>query len=142
MNRLHTPRRFPMTLASLALLTIPFGCGSETQTTVEVPAPPAVVADTQPAAGFVPTPMPGTAPGAVEPPGTVDPSVRQAAGDIKFEVVKDGAEAKQDVRQAEGDVKKAVDETEDEAKQKAKAAEAEARKAAEDALDKLLPSPK
>ena len=74
MDRLHTPRRFPMTLAALALLVIPFGCGSETPM-AEVPASPSAVADSQPARGTL-APMPGTAPGAVEPPGTLDQTVQ------------------------------------------------------------------
>ena len=45
MNRLHMPRRFPMMLASLALLVVPFGCSSDTTTTVEVPTPPTVVVE-------------------------------------------------------------------------------------------------
>jgi nucleotide-binding universal stress UspA family protein len=132
MNRLHMSRRFPITLASLVLLALPIGCGSDTKTTVEVPSPPTVVAD---------APVP-TMPPSAEMPGTVDQAVYQTAGEVKAEATKDAADVKKEVRDAEGDVKKAVDETEDEAKRKAQELEAAARKSAEDALNNLLPAPK
>ncbi len=142
MKRLHTPRRFTMTLATLALLTVPFGCGTSdtpASTSADVPTPPAAVADAPPAdPGAGPTPMaPGTG---LEPP-TVD-QVRQKTVEPRPTATQDAAEARKDVREAEGDVKKAVEDAEGEAKQKARAVEAEARKAADEALDKLLPSPK
>jgi hypothetical protein len=139
MNRLHTPSRFPMMLASLALLVVPFGCNSDTKTTAEVPTPPTVVVE---APAFGPAPMPGTAPGAVEPPGIIDPSVQQTASELNHDAHKDAADAKKEVHDAEGDVKKAVGEVEGEAKDKAKEVEADARKSAEDALNNLLPAPK
>ena len=135
MNRLLMPGRFSMSFAALALLVVPFGCGSETHTTVEVPTPPTVVVEAPP----VPI-SPSSAP--AEMPGTFDQAVRQTAGELKHDAEKDAADAKKEVRDAEGDVKRAVGEVEGEAKDKAKELEAEARKSAENELDRLLPPPK
>ncbi len=140
MNRLRTLRR-SWTLATLALLVAPIGCGSDTPTTAETPAttPPVVVTDSR--AGFVPTPLPGSPLDATEPP-TIDQAVRQTAGELKHKAHADAIDAKKEVRDAEGDAKQAVNDLEDEAKRKARELEADARKSAEEALDRLLPSPK
>jgi hypothetical protein len=131
MKRLHLTRRLPITLASLVLLALPFGCGSETKTTAEVPTPPTVVVEAPP-----------TPPTPAEMPGTLDAAVSQTVAELKHDAHDDAKDAKKEVGEAEGDVKKAVEETEDEAKSKAKEIEEEARKKAEDALNNLLPAPK
>jgi uncharacterized protein (DUF2345 family) len=132
MNRLPKSRRLPITLGSLTLLALPIGCGSETHTTAEVPAPPTVVIETAPAPFHDP----------YDVPAPLDQAVQRSAGDLKAEAHHDATDTRKEAREAEGDVKKTVDDAEGEAKTKAKEIEAEARKSAEDALDKLLPPPK
>jgi hypothetical protein len=120
MNRLQMPRRLPITLASLVLVALPIGCGSDTKTTVEVPTPPTVVVEAPP--------TPATP---AEMRGTFDAAVNQTVAELKQDAHDDAKDAKKDAREAEGDVKKTVEDT-----------EAEARKSAEDALNNLLPPPK
>ena len=158
MIRLQQLRRSPMTLAPLAFLAIPFGCGSgDAPTVAEVPPMPTVVADAPP---VPPDPVPTSDPMPPSAPAILDGSIQQAAGELKAEAgravegakelrrqTKDAAEAaegriKGKVRDARGQVEKQVEAAEAEAKARAKTAGADARKAAEDALDNLLGAPR
>ena len=140
MDMIKTLRRFPMSIASLALLLGPLGCGSDSPSTpvAEVPALPYVkddVATSQPSP-VAPAPMPSTA--GFETPGNLD----QAARTVDRDVQRTAGAIKDEARDAKGEVKKAIEDAKHEADHRTEALGNDARKAAEAALDNLLGNPK
>lgn len=157
-------RRFPMMIASLALLVSPLGCHSDTPTTpvAEVPAQTPVVSD-----GPAPT-VASEAPAEVNQAAkTLDQEVQRTETVVKDEVDNlksdatrtadsfkelggkarhDAEQAAKDlknkVRNARSDVKKSVEGTKEEAERRIRAAEEEVKKSAENALESLLGNPK
>jgi hypothetical protein len=127
----QTLRRFPVTIASLALLAIPFGCGSESAapTSAEVPVQPPVVADgnSTPVVTDVTTIVDQAA-------KTIDHDVQRTAGSIDRELKGAEAQAAEGAKELDEKAEKQIKDEDKKAEKDAKSVEEAERKAIENSL--------